>query len=93
MENHYLIIAYDIAETSLRTRLSKFLQKYGTRLQFSVFQIANSPRVLGIVTESIERNFANKFSKDDSVIIFKTNFEQTIRYGNAEDLNKDLLVF
>lgn len=93
MDKTYLIIAYDIAETKLRTKLSKFLEKHGIRLQFSVFQIANSSRILSIVTEKIERNFAKKFSKNDSVIIFYTNFEQTIRYGNAVDLNKNLLIF
>jgi CRISPR-associated endonuclease Cas2 len=93
MENLYLIITYDIVDNKLRGKLSKFLQKYGVRVQFSVFQIANSTRVLSIVTEKIERSFSKKFAKSDSVIIFKTNFNQTIRYGNAEDLNKDLLIF
>lgn len=93
MENLYLIITYDIVDNKLRGKLSKFLQKYGVRVQFSVFQIANSTRVLSIVTEKIERSFSKKFAKRDSVIIFKTNFNQTIRYGNAEDLNKDLLIF
>ena len=93
MENLYLIITYDIVDNKLRGKLSKFLQKYGVRVQFSVFQIANSTRVLSIVTEKIERSFSKKFAKGDSVIIFKTNFNQTIRYGNAEDLNKDLLIF
>ena len=93
MENLCLIITYDIVDNKLRGKLSKFLQKYGVRVQFSVFQIANSTRVLSIVTEKIERSFSKKFAKSDSVIIFKTNFNQTIRYGNAEDLNKDLLIF
>lgn len=62
MENLYLIITYDIVDNKLRGKLSKFLQKYGVRVQFSVFQIANSTRVLSIVTEKIERSFSKKFA-------------------------------
>ncbi len=93
MNKYYLIITYDIANTKLRTKLSKFLQQHGVRIQFSVFQIANSPRLLQLVCEQIEQKFAKHFSKEDSVIIFKTNFEQTLRYGNAEDLNKDFIIY
>ena len=34
-----LIISYDISETKVRTKFSKFLQKFGRRIQLSVFEI------------------------------------------------------
>ncbi len=41
----YLVL-YDIEDDRLRTRFSKFLQKYGRRLQYSVFEVKNSKRIL-----------------------------------------------
>jgi len=37
-----IIVAYDISNNKVRTQFSKFLEKYGVRVQFSVFEIQNS---------------------------------------------------
>ena len=50
-----LIISYDISNDKLRTKFSKFLCKFGYRLQYSVFEIKNSKRIL--------RFFASFFSR------------------------------
>ena len=65
-----LIVSYDISNTKLRTRFSKFLEKYGRRLQYSVFEIKNSDRILNIVLLEIEKKFAMKFDMTDSIFIF-----------------------
>ena len=38
----------------------KFLSKFGYRLQYSVFKIENSERILNIVSSEIENRFAKK---------------------------------
>ena len=64
-----LIITYDISNTKLRSKFSRFLEKYGHRLQFSVFEIKNSPRILTQIQLEISHVFEKKFSEDDSIII------------------------
>lgn len=65
-----LIVSYDIANDKLRNRFSKFLCKFGYRLQFSVFEIKNSKRILDNVICEIETKFAKKFGETDSIMIF-----------------------
>ncbi|HRU17243.1 MAG TPA: CRISPR-associated endonuclease Cas2 [Bacteroidia bacterium] len=74
------------------SRFSKFLEKYGVRVQFSVFEIQNSNRVLNIVLNTIERKFKNRFEAGDSIYIFRANHEETIRYGSATLLDNDLII-
>lgn len=88
-----LIITYDITENKVRTQFSKFLEKYGVRLQFSVFEIQNSKRVLDIVLNTIERKFKDKFEPGDSILIFNVKSAETIRYGSAELLDNPLIIF
>lgn len=54
-----LIVSYDIADDKVRTRFSKFLQKFGFRLQYSVFEIHNSEHILKIIMNEI----ANVYEK------------------------------
>ena len=41
-----IIISYDISDNKKRTKFAKYLSKFGYRLQYSVFQIENSERIL-----------------------------------------------
>lgn len=58
--NNVIIITYDISNNKLRTQFSKFLEKYGVRVQFSVYEIENSKRILDIVLANIESKFKKK---------------------------------
>lgn len=86
-----IIVAYDISNNKVRTQFSKFLEKYGVRVQFSVFEIQNSTRVLSIVKNAIESKFKTKFDQSDSIYIFTTNHDKTIRYGSASLLDNDFI--
>ena len=47
-----IVVSYDISDDKLRTRFSKYLSKFGHRLQYSVFEIDNSPRIIdNIITD------------------------------------------
>lgn len=88
-----LIISYDIASDRLRTQLSKYLCKFGGRLQYSVFEIRNSERVLENITTHITHYFEKKFSQTDSVIIFNLSKQCHItRFGYAKNDESDLLI-
>lgn len=91
-DNNVIIVTYDISNDKTRTKFSKFLEQYGVRVQFSVFEIQNSSRVLNIVRTAIKSNFKELFDPGDSVFIFTTNHSKTERYGSAGLLDKDLII-
>lgn len=88
-----IVVSYDISNDKLRTNFSKYLGKYGHRLQYSVFEINNSEKVLKNVMAGISNNFEKKFTQNDSVIIFVLSSScKTIRYGYAKNEEKDLVL-
>ncbi len=88
-----IIITYDISNDKLRTRFSHTLEKYGRRLQYSVFEINNSDRILNIIISIINQRFAKKFTQNDSVYIFRLNPNCEIyKFGYAANEDKDLII-
>jgi len=88
-----IIVSYDISDDKLRTRFSKFLLKYGFRLQYSIFQIRNSKRILALVASEIKNKFEKRFGQTDSVIIFNLSEQCKItRYGYAKNDEEDLII-
>ena len=88
-----IILTYDIEDDKLRTEFSKFIMEYGRRLQYSVYEINNSKRILNIVKSEIEIRFKKRFSQSDSVLIFELPGSTKItRYGYAANEEEDLVV-
>lgn len=88
-----IILSYDIADNKLRTHFSKYIMRFGHRLQYSVYEIDNSEHILKNIMLDIEHKFAKKFSQSDSIIIFKLSSTcQTIRYGYAKNDEKDIII-
>ena len=86
-----IIISYDISDSKLRTRFSKYIMKYGHRLQYSVYEIDNSDRVLNNIICQIKNTFEKKFEQSDSVIIFQTtNNTKIYRFGYAKNEETDI---
>ena len=91
-----LIITYDISDTKLRTKFSKMIMKYGRRLQYSVYELNNSPRTLNNVLIQIEHRFKPKFSESDSVMIIpicKADEAKIHRMGYAVHEEQSVIVF
>lgn len=87
------LVIYDIASDKLRTHFSKYLSRYGRRIQFSVFEIANSPRILENIRTEIKSSFERKFSQGDSVLIINVpDNAVTDRFGYAANEETDLLI-
>ena len=90
-----LIVTYDISDDKTRTKFSKFLEKFGRRLQMSVFEISNSERILRLIVCEIENDFSKKFVMTDSVLIFpvcKTCDAKVLRYGRPVQEESDLVM-
>ena len=64
-----ILLSYDISDNKLRTHFSKFLEKYGHRIQYSVFEIDNSPKILDNVILKIRNRFEKRFSESDSIYL------------------------
>lgn len=88
-----IIISYDISNNKLRTKFAKYLSRFGFRLQYSIFQIDVSERMLNLIESDIKNKFESKFEQTDSVIIFRlSNTCKITRYGYAVNDNDDMLI-
>lgn len=85
------IISYDIGDDRWRARFTRMLVKHGAiRLQYSVYEVANTKRVMDNLTVKIEA-WAKHFTLDDSVIIFDVDENKMIKYGNAIHRDKPVV--
>jgi len=91
-----LIVSYDFTNDKTRAKFSKFLKKYGWRMQYSVFVIRNSPRVLRNIISEIDSRYKKLFENTDSIVIFPvcgTCKGKLIRYGCARHEIEDVVYF
>lgn len=89
-----LVVSYDIKDDRLRTKFSKMLTKHGAvRLQYSVYEVNNTDRVINNLIVLIEETFSKKFGGEDSVIIFDVSGVKLKKYGNTIHRDKDIVYF
>lgn len=88
-----LLISYDISNDKTRTHFSKFLSKHGHRLQYSLFEINNSKRILNLIQIEIQSKYAKRFQETDSIMIFQMSASCSItKYGYAKHQDEDLVL-
>ena len=88
-----IIVSYDIANDKMRTRFSKYLQRFGHRIQYSVFELDNSEKILDNILNDIRNKYEKHFQQEDSVIVFILSKScKTIRYGYAKNEESDLWI-
>ena len=89
-----IIISYDIADDKLRNRFSKMLTKNGAvRLQFSVYEVNNTSRVINNIVLKINDVFAKLFTGGDSVMIIDIGESKVQKFGNAIHRDQDVVYF
>lgn len=87
------LILYDIESDRLRTKFSKYLEKYGRRLQYSVFEVKNSMRILDNIKTDIVNKFEKRFGQGDSVLIYSVPDSACIgRFGYPVNEDSDLVL-
>lgn len=87
-----LVVSYDIKDDKVRTKFSKYLCKYGYRLQYSVFCVRNSERILNIIRAEIENKYKHLFCEADSVLIYRVKEDSIINYGYPIHENDDIII-
>ena len=88
-----VIVCYDISNDKLRTKFAKYLSRFGHRLQYSVFEIDNSERIVDNIVNDLKNKYEKSFSQEDSVIIFKLSSScEVLRFGYAKNDEKDFII-
>ncbi len=85
-----LLVTYDIQNDKLRTQFSKFLKRFGRRIQYSVFEIKNSQRIIANIETEIQAKFEKKFTQGDSILVFNITDSACIKkfgYPVNEDID------
>ena len=89
-----LIVTYDIHNDKVRSKFSRLLKKFWRMLQYSVYEIKNSERILSILKTEIEYRFAPEFTGADSILIIpisKAHSKKVIRYWQPAQEEKEIL--
>ncbi len=88
-----VIVAYDISDDRIRTRFAKFLSKYGHRIQYSMFEIKNSKRILDIIVLEIQKGFDKYFEETDSILVLQLSKQCKVdKYGYAKHDDEEVIV-
>ena len=91
-----IIVSYDFSDDKRRSRFSKFLEQYGSRIQYSVFTIRNSKRVINNILTEIEHSYKKHFEKTDSIYVLqvcKGCLKNLKRYGSAVHEEENIVYF
>ncbi len=64
----FYVVSYDIADDRRRNRISKYLQSYGIRVQFSVFEMELSKEQSGIMKKGLKKLIEKK---EDSIRVYQ----------------------
>ena len=89
-----IIVSYDIKDDKIRTKFSKMLRSNGAiRLQFSVYEVNNTQRIIDNIKVNIVEKFSKLFTGADSVMIFDAPNAKVLKYGNAIHRDVDVAYF
>ena len=88
-----IIVSYDITADKLRANFAKMLRSNGAvRLQFSVYELNNTKRIVDNLVEKIEE-YSKRFTFDDSVILFDVSSDKVTKYGSSIHRDKSIVFF
>lgn len=91
-----IIVAYDFSNDKTRARFSRFLNKYGRKVQYSIYEVRDSSRVLQNIIHEVELKYKKKFTGADSILIFQIcagDKGKIKRYGYAKNEESDVVIF
>lgn len=89
-----LIVCYDFSSDKTRTQFSDFLKQYGHMIQYSVYVIRNSKRILQNIIAEIEYKYKKRIYETDHVLIFQVCEhckKNILRYGRATHEVEDVV--
>ena len=88
-----IIISYDISDDKKRAKFCRYIQRFGHRLQYSVYEIENSERILNNIITDINNKIKKSFDQSDSVYIFQMSAScKVTKFGYAENEDDSLII-
>ena len=87
-----VVVSYDISNDKLRTKFAKYLSRFGHRLQYSVFEIDNSEKIVNNIVNDLKNKYEKSFSQEDSVIFKLSSSCEVLRFGYAKNDEKDFII-
>lgn len=88
-----VIISYDISDNKKRAKFAKYIRRFGRMMQYSVYEIDNSERILNNIVSDINNKFMKLFDQNDSVYIFQlSNSCKVQKFGFAKNEDSPLLI-
>ena len=76
-----------------RAKFNKYIRKLGHMLQYSVYEIDNSERMLNNIVADLNNKWVKIFDESDSVYIFQLSKTCKIqKYGFAKHEDSDLII-
>ncbi|MFH1175303.1 MAG: CRISPR-associated endonuclease Cas2 [bacterium] len=91
-----IIVCYDFQDNKIRTQFSKFLKKFGRKIQYSVYEIRNSKRILQNILDEVELRYKKYFKNSDSILIFEICEgckKKITRYGHSASEEQEIVYF
>ncbi len=88
------IVCYDFVDNKKRAKFSKFLKKFGHKVQYSVYSIKNSQKILDNIITEIEEKYKKSFDTTDHILIFyvcEGCQKKIVRYGSAVHEKEDVV--
>lgn len=61
------VVAYDVADTKRRNKIIKIIEKYGHRINYSVYECMFTPAQFDKVRQAIQKNI---FFREDVIAIY-----------------------
>lgn len=91
-KNNIYIIAYDFSDNKKRSKISKILENYGTRIQKSVFKCSLHKGQLHFLKEKLINELNNyAYDDNDSLIIFENVKKDNILYIETKTFVSDTM--
>ena len=88
-----IVISYDISNDKKRARFNKYIRKFGHMLQYSVYEIDNSERILNNIVTDINMKWMKQFDECDSVYIFQMSSSCKVqKFGYARNEDSDFII-
>ena len=88
-----VLVSYDISDDKKRARFNKYIRRFGHRLQYSLYEIDNSEKILSNIICDIDNHYKKEFDENDSVYIIKLSETCTMqKFGYASHEDDPLLI-
>jgi len=90
------IVSYDVVDTAVRNRLSRILEEFGERVQFSVFECELSPDQYSNLISKLKTASLLKDVKGCKISFYKVEphlVKKIRRVGSRPVIDREVMIF